>query len=99
MNNYLIKEKLPFVHLYLLSKYEFIIGKKNKKKIKLIKYKRVLVLGNNKFFGESAMRQNELRNTTIRVLENSYLGYLCANLYTTNFLFYINQLYKIKLIF
>ena len=80
-----IKEKLPFVHPYLLRKYKFIIDKINKKRIKLIKYTRVLVLGNNEFFGESAMGQNEKRNATIRVLEDSYLGYLSANLYKTNF--------------
>ena len=31
------------------------------------------------------MGQNEKRNATIRVLEDSYLGYLSANLYKTNF--------------
>ena len=31
------------------------------------------------------MGENEKRNATIRVLENSYLGYLSANLYKTNF--------------
>ena len=80
-----IKEQLPFVSPILLNKYKFIVDKKNKKKLKLLKYARVLVIGNNEFFGESAMGENEKRNATIRVLEDSYLGYLSANLYKTNF--------------
>jgi len=80
-----LEEKLPFVSPYLLKKYKFIIDKKTKKKLKIIKYTKVLTLGNNEFFGESAMGENEKRNATIRVLENSYLGYLSANLYKTNF--------------
>ena len=80
-----IEEKLPFVPPFLLKKYQFIFDKKNKKKLKLIKYTRVLILGTNEFFGESAMGENEKRNATIRVLEDSYLGYLSANLYKTNF--------------
>ena len=80
-----IEEKLPFVPPFLLNKYKFIVDKKNKKEVKLIKYTRVLILGNNEFFGESAMGQNEKRNATIKVLEDSYLGYLSANLYKTNF--------------
>ena len=80
-----IREKLPFVPPFLLSKYQFIVDKKYKKNVKLIKYTRVLILGNNEFFGESAMGENEKRNATIRVLEDSYLGYLSANLYKTNF--------------
>ena len=80
-----LEEKLPFVPPHLLKKYKFIIDKKIKKKLKIIKYTKVLTLGNNEFFGESAMGENEKRNATIRVLENSYLGYLSANLYKTNF--------------
>lgn len=80
-----LEEKLPFVSPYLLKKYKYIIDKKTKKKLKIIKYIKVLTLGNNEFFGESAMGENEKRNATIRVLENSYLGYLSANLYKTNF--------------
>ena len=80
-----LEEKLPFVSPSLLKKYQFIIDKKIKKKLKIIKYTKVLTLGNNEFFGESAMGENEKRNATIRVLENSYLGYLSANLYKTNF--------------
>ena len=80
-----IEEKLPFVPPFLLKKYQFIVDKKNKKKLKLIKYTRVLILGTNEFFGESAMGENEKRNATIRILEDSYLGYLSANLYKTNF--------------
>lgn len=80
-----IEEKLPFVPPFLLNKYKFIVDKDNKKSVKLIKYTRVLILGNNEFFGESAMGENEKRNATIRVLEDSYIGYLSANLYKTNF--------------
>ena len=80
-----IKEKLPFVPPFLLNKYKFIVDKDTKKSVKLIKYTRVLILGNNEFFGESAMGENEKRNATIRVLEDSYIGYLSANLYKTNF--------------
>ena len=80
-----IEEKLPFIPPILLRKYKFIVDKVNKKKVKLTKYTKVLTLGNNEFFGESAMGENEKRNATIRVLEDSYLGYLSANLYKTNF--------------
>ena len=80
-----IEEKLPFVPPFLLNKYKFIVDKDTKKSVKLIKYTRVLILGNNEFFGESAMGENEKRNATIRVLEDSYIGYLSANLYKTNF--------------
>ena len=80
-----IEENLPFVHPILLKKYNFIVDKFVKKKVKLIKYSKVLTLGNNEFFGESAMGENEKRNATIRVLEDSYLGFLSANLYKTNF--------------
>ena len=80
-----IEEKLPFVPPFLLNKYKFIVDKDTKKSVKLIKYTRVLILGNNEFFGESAMGENETRNATIRVLEDSYIGYLSANLYKTNF--------------
>ena len=80
-----IEENLPFVPLFLMKKYQFIINKVNKKKLKLIKYTRVLTLESDEFFGESAMGENEKRNATIRVLEDSYLGYLSANLYKTNF--------------
>ena len=80
-----IEAKLPFVPPFLLNKYKFVVDKNTKKNVKLIKYTRVLILGNNEFFGESAMGENEKRNATIRVLENSYIGYLSANLYKTNF--------------
>ena len=80
-----IEAKLPFVPPFLLNKYKFVVDKNTKKNIKLIKYTRVLILGNNEFFGESAMGENEKRNATIRVLEDSYIGYLSANLYKTNF--------------
>ena len=80
-----IEENLQYVPLFLMKKYQFIIDKVNKKKLKLIKYARVLTLESDEFFGESAMGENEKRNATIRVLEDSYLGYLSASLYKTNF--------------
>ena len=80
-----LEQNLPFVPSALMKKYSFVVDKENKKKLKLIKYTRVLILESDEFFGESAMGENEKRNATIRVLENSYLGYLSASLYKTNF--------------
>ena len=80
-----VEKNVPFVPPLLMNKYKFIVDKDNKKKLKLIKYTRVLTLECDEFFGESAMGENEKRNATIRVLENSYIGYLSARLYKTNF--------------
>ena len=80
-----IKAKFPDISPDLLEKYKFIVDHDEEKTVKIYKYISFLKLDKNVFFGESAMGENERRSGTIKVVEDSKLGYLSANLYKTNF--------------
>ena len=80
-----IKSKLADISSDKIKKYKFIVDHNKRKQVKLYKYMSFLKLDKNSFFGESAMGTNEKRNATIKVSEDSYLGYLSASLYKTNF--------------
>ena len=80
-----IKDKLPVISPEKVKKYKFIVDHEEKKQVKIYKYLPFLKLDKNYFFGESAMGDNERRNATIKIVEDSYLGYLSASLYKTNF--------------
>ena len=80
-----IKAKLPDISQDKIIKYKFIVDHYELKQVKIYKNISFLKLEKNYFFGESAMGENERRNATIKVSEDSYLGYLSASLYKTNF--------------
>lgn len=80
-----IKDKLSYVSQDLVNKYNYIINHNENKQVSIYKYSSFLKLEKDSFFGESAMGENQKRNATIKVCEDSYLGYLSASLYKTNF--------------
>ena len=80
-----IKRKLSNIKQDLVDKYKYIVDHNNKKQVRVYKYLSFLKLEKDNFFGESAMGEKEKRNASIKVIEDSYLGYLSASLYKTNF--------------
>ena len=80
-----IQGKFPNISMDKIKKYKFIVDHEEQKQVKIYRYISFLKLEKNTFFGESAMGDNERRNATIKVIEDSYLGYLSASLYKTNF--------------
>ena len=80
-----IKEKLPNISPDTIKKYKYVVDHNEKKQVKIYKYISFMKLENNIFFGESAMGENEKRNATVKVVEDSNLGYLSASLYKSNF--------------
>ena len=69
----------------IVNKYKFIIDHNEQKEVKIYKYISFLNLDKNAYFGESVMGDDERRSSTIRVVEDSYLGFLSASSYKTNF--------------
>jgi len=80
-----IKEKLPNISPDTIKKYKYVVDHNEKKQVKIYKYISFMKLENNIFFGESAMGENEKRNATVKVVEDSNLGYLSVSLYKSNF--------------
>ena len=73
-----IKGYLPPIFPDIVNKYKFIVDHNDQKEVKVYKYLSFLTLDKDVYFGESAMENNEKRNATIKVVEDSYLGFLSA---------------------
>ena len=80
-----IKGYLPPISPDIVNKYKFIVDHNEQKEVKVYKYLSFLTLDKDVYFGESAMGNNEKRNATIKVVEDSYLGFLSASSYKNNF--------------
>ena len=80
-----IKEKFSNIPQDKVIKYKFFVDHIERKQVKIYKYISFMKLEKDAYFGESAMGENEKRNATVKILEDSSLGYISASLYKTNF--------------
>ena len=79
----IITKKIPKIKKDLIEKYRPLTSESGKFEITIFEYKSMLELGNNFFFGDTAMDKTTTRNATIKTVEDTDFCYLELGYYKT----------------
>jgi CRP-like cAMP-binding protein len=77
----IILKKIPKVKKRLIEKYRHLSSESGKFRVTLFEYKTILELGNNFFFGDTALDKTTTRNATIKTVVDTDLCYLELDYY------------------
>ena len=77
----IILKKIPKVKKRLIEKYRHLSSESGKFRVTLFEYKTILELGNNFFFGDTALDKTTTRNATIKTVEDTDFCYLELDYY------------------
>ena len=77
----IILKKIPKIKKGLIEKYRHLTSESGKFRVTLFKYESIVELGNNFFFGDTALDKTTTRNATIKTVEDTDLCYLELDYY------------------
>ena len=77
----IILKKIPKIKKGLIEKYRHLSSESGKFRVTLFEYKCILELGNNFFFGDTALDKTTTRNATIKTVEDTDFCYLELDYY------------------